>query len=174
MVINTCILIGSFYRYILVFIDEKNDLASYNTVVAQKNAYDNLNSDILETNAEPVVVVVSNPTEIPSPIKQNDVLKKSSRRKKIPLIISVVLIMLLGMTLIGLVVEIISIKSELKDKESSCLQEQIENNVRIEYLKELQVQYNATNRDLMEKAKHLEDKLRKSIIIYFKTIFNLV
>lgn len=163
MVISTCILIWIFSRYILVFIDEKNDLASYN----KKNTYDNTNSaDILESNTEPVIVVVNNSqTEIPSPIKQNDLMEKSSSRKNFPLMILVVLIVLLSITLIGLIVGIVLIKSELKEKESSCLQEQIENNERIQYFKELHLRYNATNRELMDKAKDLEDKLRKLIII---------
>ncbi len=112
-----------------------------------------------------IVVVNNSQTEIPSPIKQNDLMEKSSSRKNFPLMILVVLIVLLSITLIGLIVGIVLIKSELKEKESSCLQEQIENNERIQYFKELHLRYNATNRELMDKAKDLEDKLRKLIII---------
>lgn len=144
-------------RCILVIIDEKNDFTSYNAMAEQKTGYDNnimmMDSDITRVNSAPVSI---RPTVSPP----NDLFKPSSIINKYSLIFAV-LTFILSMALIGLIVGIILIKSELKSTQLSCLQEQVDSNETIQYLKELQMRDNETVQELTKKTKQLEDQLRK-------------
>ncbi len=146
-------------RCILVFIDEKNNFTSYSTMIEQKTGYDNnimmTDRDITRVNSAPVVV--NSRSTVPTP---NDLFKKSSITNKYSLIFAV-LTVILAMALIGLIVGMILLKSELKTIQLNCLQEQVDSNETIRYLKELQMRDNETTQELTKKTKHLEEQLRK-------------
>ena len=88
--------------------------------------------------------------------------KNPSTFKRI-LIILIVIIALLVMTLIGLIIGIMKIKFELKEKAEHCLEEKMRNNNTIEYLKTMQGMDNTTMEKLTKETNDLQEKLRRFI-----------
>jgi hypothetical protein len=150
------------FRYHLVLIDEINQFAGYQSMMKKENSYANnimmTNDDNTQNNPEPVTV--SSQTSMTKQPKENELFNRSSIAKKYLLII-IILFIILVMSLIGFIVGIILLKSELKTKEISCVEEQVKNNETIHYLRALRNEDNKTTHELANKAKRLEEELRK-------------
>lgn len=141
-----------FERLILVFIDKYDNSTRFDGMIMQAKGYENKTmSNESGTNPE----VMTNETIVEQP-------KHSSKVKKI-FILLIVIIALLVMVLIGLIIGIMKIKFELKEKTEQCLEEKLRNNHTIEYLKTMQRLDNTTMDKLIKETDDLQAKLRKFI-----------
>jgi hypothetical protein len=129
--------------------------------ITKLNSYDN--------GKNPAPAAVSSQTFVSSQLEQNTGFNRIPITRKYLLIITVLAIILV-MSLIGFIVGIILLKSELKTKKMSCLQERVKNNETIQHLRELQAKDNRTAEELTSKTKRLEDELRKLKRMYFQKL----